>query len=550
MIRNFLLAVILFCLCEPSVFAKDPLQGRQAKSGPAPPPSLAIMTIEDEHFTASEFQLQDGKLIVTAPTERSLPLTEIQKVEWVSQSADLAADWLGQDGDDRVGVGSLSSANGIPDCHVRLVGIRTGKRVKQISIVRKEPVQVWRLNPQKSPAWKIAMKIVPGSGVGDFYFDPPSGDAFGSDFFITFAYTDGNVSTATVAATTHTSDLSKVESSDSGSPKETTPAVTLRLEKGGQLNGKLLSMSEESLILQTPWANALEIPLLQVQGIVAKGAKSDVVERYEQSQKSAGVEDWTLLRAKDDSLAEITGQLKGMQRGQFQFAYDGEVRNLNAERLLALVLASHPPTPVQKSPYQVIQFRSGESLAGEWVGLKDRAIAFRTRSGQMLEIPQAQVKEISSRNGRLVYLSDVEPTTLEHVPYFGRTVSYKRDETLLGEPLIMKGKTYSKGLAVPSRTLITYDLDAAFASFKSLLGFEESAKELGRVDCRILGDGKELLTVKDLRSTEDPKEIDVPVGGVRQLTLEVDFGEDQDVGDRVIWAMPRLYREGDSAVQK
>jgi len=27
------------------------------------------------------------------------------------------------------------------------------------------------------------------------------------------------------------------------------------------------------------------------------------------------------------------------------------------------------------------------------------------------------------------------------------------------------------------------------------------------------------------------------------LRLEVDFGEDEDVGDRVIWANARLYRE-------
>jgi hypothetical protein len=32
------------------------------------------------------------------------------------------------------------------------------------------------------------------------------------------------------------------------------------------------------------------------------------------------------------------------------------------------------------------------------------------------------------------------------------------------------------------------------------------------------------------------------VSGVKTLSLEVDFGRGQDVGDRVVWANPRLLR--------
>ena len=46
----------------------------------------------------------------------------------------------------------------------------------------------------------------------------------------------------------------------------------------------------------------------------------------------------------------------------------------------------------------------------------------------------------------------------------------------------------------------------------------------------------------DFRSGEKPVPVEVPVKGAKQLRLEVDFGEDEDVGDRVIWANARLYR--------
>ena len=39
-----------------------------------------------------------------------------------------------------------------------------------------------------------------------------------------------------------------------------------------------------------------------------------------------------------------------------------------------------------------------------------------------------------------------------------------------------------------------------------------------------------------------PSDINLKVDGVQRLTLEVDFGKNQDVGDRVVWANARLLR--------
>jgi hypothetical protein len=37
--------------------------------------------------------------------------------------------------------------------------------------------------------------------------------------------------------------------------------------------------------------------------------------------------------------------------------------------------------------------------------------------------------------------------------------------------------------------------------------------------------------------------LDLPVAGVKELVLEVDFGSDEDAGDRIIWGEPRLFRK-------
>ena len=137
----------------------------------------------------------------------------------------------------------------------------------------------------------------------------------------------------------------------------------------------------------------------------------------------------------------------------------------------------------------------------------------------------------------------MEPAAIEQTPYFGRLWSYRRDQSLDGGNLKMKGKVYSKGLAVHSRCVLSYPLDGQFTTFKATVGFDDAAGSRGNVACRILADGKELFSKADLRAGQDPQLLELPVHSVKLLSLEVDFGENEDVGDRVIWAEARLFRK-------
>ncbi len=60
--------------------------------------------------------------------------------------------------------------------------------------------------------------------------------------------------------------------------------------------------------------------------------------------------------------------------------------------------------------------------------------------------------------------------------------------------------------------------------------------------CRVLVDDRELLANPDLRSDAEPVTLKLDVSGAKQLTLEIDFGQGQDVGDRVLWAGARVFR--------
>ena len=142
----------------------------------------------------------------------------------------------------------------------------------------------------------------------------------------------------------------------------------------------------------------------------------------------------------------------------------------------------------------------------------------------------------------MTYLSDLTPSKVEETPFFGHRLPWRRDVSLVGEPLRMKGRTYARGLAVHSRCALTYDLSGRYSTFEALVGFDDAAKGRGRVDCRVFADGKELYSNPDLSASGPPVPLKLPVTGADQLRLLVDFGRGQDTGDRVIWANARLYR--------
>ena len=101
-----------------------------------------------------------------------------------------------------------------------------------------------------------------------------------------------------------------------------------------------------------------------------------------------------------------------------------------------------------------------------------------------------------------------------------------------------------KGIAVHSRCVLEYDINAAYQRFQCKVGFEQPMGKRGRAVIRVLGDGKVLFENLDARGDQSPAEISIDVSNIQRLTLEVDFGKQPDVGGRVVWANARLLRPG------
>jgi hypothetical protein len=530
--------------------ATPPAGAAPAAAQPAAQPlpsGPSVTTVYDERIAAKVTGIEDGQLVIATDPVRKIPLEEIGLVD-LGNTPELAAEWVGQVNHDVVQVGGAAGGNGIQDVQIRLRGLADGKNIKQIVALTRggKGRGIWRLDTARTPNWKLAMERSGTSTSADIYVEPINQDCFDREFEITITYEDGSTAKTSLKSTTHTDHQLKVGAAAAAVPAAESagpPSVAVYGRDKSLVRGELVSLDDETVAVKTGWsAEPVKLPLASVRGIglTSAGTAADR-QQFDARLADPAAEDAALVLGREKEVSQITGVAHGVSEGKLRFTFEGEDRSINLGRLIGIVYAKGPKKSPEAKPYQLAQLLSGDMLAGQWQSADDNQLSLLTAWGAV-NVPRSAVARVVFRNGKVTFVSDLEPAAVEQVPYFGRLMPWCRDQGFDGGPLKLKGKTYAKGLAVHSRCVLTYAIDGEYESFKATVGFDESSQGRGRVICRLLGDDKELFVNPDLAATADPVAIEVSLSGTKQLSLEIDYGETEDTGDRVIWADARLFR--------
>lgn len=520
--------------------------GPQAGAVPSPPVVVqpGVQTVFDERLDQLPVGIEAGQLVMPGEPARKIPLDEIAYVLFFVPTPSLSVQYLGQDNHDLASPSTNSGGNGIQDVHLKVSGLPETP-IKQIVVEGLNGAMgVWRLDPTGTPNWRIAKVQNEGSPEADLYLEPNITDSNGQMWQVTISFEDGTSLVSPVNVTSNTNNQLKV----TVAPENTPPAAmtskigVVHLVGGGKISGEITAVSEDRLTIVPSWKGELKIPFTQIQGVWFGTTDSAEGKQRFIELISSGVEaDVAQIVGRDGKVADVNGKANSFSNDKLSFEFDGKARSVDRNRLAGLVFAGRKSAET-KGAYQVVQLAGGESISGSWTGLNDNAISITTSWGDTIEIARASVKKVSTRNGKVVYLSDLDPAKVVQVPYFDRLLPFRRDSGLTSGQLKVNGVSYPKGLALHSRTVLTYTIGGEFATFKAVLGYEDTQGRRGRTACRILGDGKELLALPDFRADGQPQPLEFPVEGVKELTIEVDFGMDEDVGDRVVLADPRLFR--------
>ncbi|MDA1013240.1 MAG: NPCBM/NEW2 domain-containing protein [Planctomycetota bacterium] len=230
------------------------------------------------------------------------------------------------------------------------------------------------------------------------------------------------------------------------------------------------------------------------------------------------------------TLDYLKGTVSEIDKDVVKFVYNGQTIPVKLDKVFGVIF-SGANTRAGKSSC-VISLNGSDRVLASAVVLDGEKLTARLASGADVSIPTDSLQSLDFSQGKIQYLSAMEPREYEHTEFFGFGFDYSRDKTGLDKkPLRLGGKDYRRGLWIHTKTRLKYRLGGEYRRFQAVLGIDEGLanKALGDAKVVISGDGK-VLFEKTVLGKNDPEELDFDVTGIRDLEILVDWVDENDLG--------------------
>jgi hypothetical protein len=343
------------------------------------------------------------------------------------------------------------------------------------------------------------------------------------------------------------------------SEKPAEPAVWIELTDGSRLlaaaftvdrgTAKVRLTSEETIDVRTRAIHSVLLKSHQgepglaeqwAQIVARKNRPGDIIVIRQTVEKTVKTDEGESVQ-QAYSLDFVDGVLYNITSEAVQFELDGQLNDVPRSRVEGVIYyhpqGEKPADPLCRVTDVFGSIWSAGSLA--WRPEAER-LAVRTTAGAAVELSGEELERLDFSVGKLQYLSDLEPTSVEFTARqsggasdsnFAKLYAFKKDRALLDEgPLLVAGKEYKKGLAMASRTTATFVLPEGYRRFRALAAIDDRAGGRGNVELVITADGRE-LTRQEIDGAGEPVRLDLDISGVRRLTILADWGKYGDRND-------------------
>jgi hypothetical protein len=263
-----------------------------------------------------------------------------------------------------------------------------------------------------------------------------------------------------------------------------------------------------------------------------------------------------LVIQKKDQLDFMEGSIGNVDENHVILKVDGENYPVKRSKVAGLIFF-HKNIDTPSAPLCIVETSNGWKLKAKQFAFDmgstpgaPAQIGITTVFDDTLTIPWELVSKIDFSPGKIAYLSDLEPASMQWTPYFdfGQSAptmadfyAPRRDEGREHQSLLLGGKKYDKGLALCSRTAIDFRIPEGMKKFKATAGIDDAVRETGNVRLKILADGKNLFD-QAITGKATPTDLNLDLDGAKRLSILVDFGDGFDAGDYLDLAEARMVK--------
>ncbi|MAX39158.1 NPCBM/NEW2 domain-containing protein [Gimesia sp.] len=305
--------------------------------------------------------------------------------------------------------------------------------------------------------------------------------------------------------------------------------VTVRLTDGSHFPIQSLQSNERQVKVSGDQTGELVLPSINVASIRFGPLTSNIRGSWEKLLNGENSKDLLVVQ-KENVLDYIDGVVGSITGDKIQFFTGEDEVAVNRSRVFGVIYA-RPPSP-EGSPFCAIRLTDEGVLNASAITFTGTEFIATLQAGAQARFAPPSIASLDFSQGKVRYLSDLEPANIEYTPFFDTVWKYRKDRHRDGGPLRVGGKEYARGLYIHSKTLLQYRLKGEYRNFRAIMGIDDSVPGIGFVYVEIKGDGR-ILYSGNVRSSDSPVELNLDVRGVRDFEVLVDFGDNLEICDHL-----------------
>jgi small nuclear ribonucleoprotein (snRNP)-like protein len=248
----------------------------------------------------------------------------------------------------------------------------------------------------------------------------------------------------------------------------------------------------------------------------------------------------------ENGIRVVEGLLESVNDTHVTLNYQGESRKIPLTIVSAIVSADLGLS-LPTGSLATVQLTDGSTIRGRIDQLAGTVMKIELPGRNTIELPSDRIAGFNIQSDNLVYLSDLEPVSVQQRAPFVAQRQWQRDRSILGQPMklnfVSKSQAvdYEKGIGTQSFSQLVFDNDKDFTRFRAIVGIDAETNGHGDCQMTVLGDGIRLWSQR-ITAMDDPVPVSVDITGIKRVALMVEPGEQFDLGDHANWAMARFTK--------
>lgn len=307
--------------------------------------------------------------------------------------------------------------------------------------------------------------------------------------------------------------------------------LTLELNNGDRLTGVPAKIDGSNLIWSNDLLGDVRIPLERLSRLTRSGAKV-------KTPTTAPSEDTATLSNGDvvhGIMSDLTGGTLSIQMS------GGSTNALSLDSVQVLSFAQTAAPAARPGHAFTIWLVDGSRLTASGLKFNDAGWTLDRTDGSTQALPASSVREFEQLGGPVIWLSELLPSESSNHTLLGREWPPQFDRAVDGGALRFATREFRHGIGVHAYSRLVFDVPGGVDRLH--LNYAIDGDGLyADITVRVLLDSKPVIEAAHVRAGTLATPPTIALAGCKQITLEVDYGDNQDVQDRFNWLEPALIK--------